>query len=70
MPGGVRLGAGGRGLPSGKAALGGYGLGELVWVWLGLLWARYLPPFLPSATALPVPGEALGARVGPVPRAR
>ena len=72
MPGGVRVGAGGRtgcSPPSGKAALGGYGLGGLVWVWLGLVWARYLAPSLPSAAAAAAPGEALGARAGPVPRA-
>ena len=70
MPGGVRVGAGGqtgRGLPLGKACLGGYGLGGLVWVWLGLVWARYLAPSLPSAAAAAAPGEALGARARPVP---
>ena len=70
MPGGVRLGAGGwtgRRLPLGKPALGGYGLGGLVRVWLGLVWARYSAPSLPSAAGAVVPAEALGARVGPIP---
>ena len=38
-------------------------------MWLGLAWVPYLAPFLPSAAAAAVPGEALGARAGPVPRA-
>ena len=70
MPGGVRVGAGGRTgrrLPLGKAPLAGYGLGGLVWVWLALVWARYLAPSLPSDAAAAAPGEALGARAGPVP---
>ena len=72
-PGGVRLAAGGRTCrvcPVGKAAFGGNGLGGLVWVWLGLAWARYLAPFLPSAAAVVAPGEALGARAGFISRAR
>ena len=71
MPIGVRLGVGartGRGLPWGKAALGGYGLGKLTWVLLSLVWARYLAPSLPSAAAAAVPSEAPGALAGPVPR--
>ena len=43
-PGGIHSGAGGqtgRRCPVGKAALGGYGLGGPVWMWLGLVWARY-----------------------------
>ena len=71
-PGGVRSGAGGqrgRGRPVGKAALGGYGLGGLVWVWLGLLWARYFAPSLPSAAAAAAPGQAPGAHAGATPRA-
>ena len=62
-PGVVRLGAGGRtgrSRPVGKAALGGYGLGGLVWVWLGLVWAQYFAPSLPSAAAAAAPGEAPG----------
>ena len=71
-PGGVRSGAGGRmgcGCPVGKEALGGYGLGGLVWVCLGLAWARYLASSLPSAAAAAAPGEAVRARAGSVPRA-
>ena len=59
----------GRGLFWGKVAFGGYGLGGLVRVWLSLVWERYLVPSLPSARAAAAPGEALGARAGPVPRA-
>ena len=73
IPGGVRSAVGGRTCrvrPVGKAALGGNGLGGLVWEWLGLAWARYLARSLPSAAALAAPGEALWARAGPVPRAR
>ena len=71
--GGVRSGAGGRtgrSRPVGKAALGGYGLGGLVWVWLGLVWARYFAPSLPSAAAAAAPGEVPGARAEATPRAR
>ena len=71
-PGGVRLGARGRtgrGLPSEKVALGAYGFGGLVWVLLGLVCARYLAPSLFSDAGAAVAGGALGARVGPVPRA-
>ena len=53
-PGGVRVGAGrrtGRDVPLGKAASGRYFSGGLVWVWLGLVWARYLAPSLPSTVA-------------------
>ena len=72
MPIGVRLGVGARtgpGLPSGKAALGAHGLGGLTWVWMGLVWARYLGPSLPSTAAAAVPGEAPRARPEPVPHA-
>ena len=72
MLGGARWGARGltsRGLPLGKASLGEYGLGALVWVWLGFVWARYLAPSLPSAAAVAALGEVLGARVGSVLRA-
>ena len=72
-PGGERSGAGGRTcrvLPVGKAALGGYSWGGLVWLWLGLAWAPYLAHSLPSAAAAAAPAEALGARAGSVPRAR
>ena len=71
-PGGVRSGAGGRtgrGRPVEKAALGEYSLGGLVWVWLGLVWARYLAPSLPSAAAAVAPSEAPRARAGAIPRA-
>ena len=71
-PGGVRSGARGRTgrcCPVGKAALGEYGLGGLVWVWLGLVWARYFATPLPSAAAAASPGEAPGARAGATPRA-
>ena len=73
---GVPLGVGertGHGLPSGKAALDGYGLGGLTWVWLALLWAHYLAPSLLSAEAAAAPvrwfREAPRRRPGPVPRA-
>ena len=71
MPDAVRLGVRGRtarGLPSGKGAFGGYGLGVLVCVWLGLVWARCLAPSLLSAAAVGVPSKAPGVRAGPVPR--
>ena len=70
-PGGVRSGAGGRtgrGRPVGKAAFGGYGLRGLVWVWLGLVWARYFAPSLPSAAAAAAPGEAPRARAMATPQ--
>ena len=54
--------------PVGKAALGGNGLGRLLWVWLGLVW--YFAPSLPLAAAAAAPGEVPGARAGSVPRAR
>ena len=72
MPGGVRFGVRGRtgrGLPSGKVAFGGKGLGGLVCMWLGLLLARYLAPSLLSAAAVAVPGEARRVRAGHVLRA-
>ena len=72
MPIGMRLGLvgqTGRGLPSGKAALGGYGFGGVTWVRLGLVWAPYLALSLPSAAAVAVTGEEPRAHVGPVPRA-
>ena len=72
-PGGERLGAGRptcRVRPVRKAALGGNGLGGLVWVWLGLVWARYFAPSLPLAAAAAAPGEAPEARAGSAPRAR
>ena len=40
-----------------------------MWVWLGLVWARYFTPSLPSAAAAVAPGEAPGARAGATPRA-
>ena len=56
MPIGVLFGVRawvGSDLPLEKAPFGGYGLRGLTWVWLGLVWARYLAPSLPSAAALP-----------------
>ena len=47
--------------------MGGYGLGGLLWVWLGFVWARYLAPSLLSAADVAVPSEAPGVRAGPVP---
>ena len=40
-----------------------------MWVWLGLVWARYFAPSLPSAAAAAAPAEAPGARAGAIPRA-
>ena len=71
-PGGVHSGAGGRtgrGRPVGKVALGGYGLGGLVWVWLGLVWARYFAHSLSSAAAAAAPADAPWAHAGATPRA-
>ena len=55
--------------PLREVGLGGVRLGRAVWVWLGFEWARYLAPSLPPAAAAAAPGEALGARAGPAPRA-
>ena len=71
-PGGERLGAGGRTCrvrPGGKG-LEGNGLGGLVWVWVGLAWARYFAPSLPTAAAAAAAGEAPVARAGSFPRLR
>ena len=68
-PGGESSGAGRRTCrvrPEGKGLRGG-GLGGLVWVWVGLVWARYFAPYLPTAAAAAAPGEAPGARAGSVP---
>ena len=68
-PGGERSGAGGRTCrvrPGGKG-LGGNGLGGLVWVWVGLAWARYFALSLPTAAVAAGPGEAPEARVGSFP---
>ena len=65
-PGGERSGAGGRtccSRPGGKG-LGGNGLGGLVWVWVGLAWARYFALSLPTAAAAAAAGEASVARAG------
>ena len=70
-PGGERSGAGGRtcrARPGGKG-LGGNCLG-LVWVWVGLAWARYFVLSLPTAAAAAAAGEAPVARAGSVPRVR
>ena len=71
-PGGERSGAGGRtcrSRPGGKG-LGGNGLGGLVWVWVGLAWARYFALSLPTAAAAAAAGEASVARAGFFPRLR
>ena len=65
-PGGERSGAGGRtcrARPGGKG-LGGNCLGGLVWVWVGLVWARYFALSLPTAAAAAAAGEAPVARAG------
>ena len=69
-PGGDRSGAGGRtcrARPGGKG-LGGDCLWGLVWVWVGLAWARYFALSLPTAAAAAAAGEAPVARAGPFPR--
>ena len=71
-PGGERSGAGGRtcrARPGGKG-LEGNGLGELVWVWVGLAWARYFTLSLPTVAAAAAAGEAPVARAGSFPRFR
>ena len=50
-----------------KAAYGGNGLGGLVWVWLGFVWARYFAAALPLAAVAAASGEAPWARSGPSP---
>ena len=72
MPGGERSGAGGRtcrARPGGKG-LGGNCLGGLVWVWVGLAWARYFALSLPTAAAAAAAGGAPVARAGFYPRLR
>ena len=44
--------------------MGGNGLGGLVWVWVGLAWARYFALSLPTAAAAASAGEASAARAG------
>ena len=69
-PGGGRSGAGGRtcrARPGGKG-FGGNCSGGLVWVWVGLVWARYFPLSLPTAAAAAAACEAPVARPGSVPR--
>ena len=71
-PGGERSRAGGRtcrSRPGGKG-LGGNGLDGLVWVWVGLAWARYFALSLPTAAAAAAVGEASVARAGFLPRLR
>ena len=71
-PGGERSRVGGRtcrSRPGGKG-LGGNGLGGLVWVWVGLAWARYFALSLPTAAAAAAAGEASEARAGFFPRLR
>ena len=71
-PGGERSRVGGRtcrSRPGGKG-LGGNGLGGLVWVSVGLAWARYFALSLPTAAAAAAAGEASAARAGFFPRLR
>ena len=71
-PSSERSGAGGRtcrARPGGKH-LGGNCLGGLVWVWVGLAWARYFALSLPTAAAAAAAGEAPLARAGFFPRLR
>ena len=71
-PGGERSRAGGqtcRSYPGGKG-LGGNGLGGLVWVWVGLAWARYFALSLPTAADAAAAREASVARAGFFPRLR
>ena len=71
-PGGERSGAGGRtcrARPGGKG-LGGNCLGGLVWLWVGLAWARYFALSQPTAAAAAAAGEAPVGRAGSVPRFR
>ena len=65
MPGGRTC----RSRPGGKG-LGGNSLGGLVWVWVGLAWARYFALSLPTAAAAAAAGEASAARAGFFPRLR
>ena len=71
-PGGERSRVGGRtcrSRPGGKG-LGGNCLGGLVWVWVGLVWARYFALSLPAAAAAAAAGGAPVARAGFFPRLR
>ena len=52
--------------PGGRA-LGGTAFGGLVWVLVGLAWARYFAPSLPTAAAAAAAGEAPVARAGSFP---
>ena len=68
-PGGERSGAGGRtcrARPRGKG-LGGNGLGGLVWVWVGLAWARYFALSLPTAALRRPPARRPWPVRGPSP---
>ena len=72
-PGGKRSGAGGADVPRpprGEGLGGERLLGGLVWVLVGLAWARYFAPSLPTAAAAAAAGEAPVARAGSVPRFR
>ena len=71
-PGGERSGAGGRTCRAcpGGTARGGIALGGLVWVWVGLAWARYFALSLPTDAAAAAAGKAPLARAGSVPRFR
>ena len=71
-PGGERSGAGGRtcrARPGGKG-LGGNCLGGLVWVWVGLAWARYFAISQPTAAAAAAARKAPVARAWSFPRFR
>ena len=57
-------------VPPGGKGLGGNCFGGLVWVWVGLAWARYFALSLPAAAAAAAAGEAPVARAGSVPRFR
>ena len=57
-------------LPPRGEGLGGNGLGGLVWVRVGLAWARYFALSLPTAAAAAAAGEASAARAGFFPRLR
>ena len=71
-PCGERSGAGGRTcrVRPGEKGYGENALGGLVWVLVGLTWARYFARSLPNAAAAAAAGEAPVGRAGFVPRFR
>ena len=71
-PGGERSRVGGRTCRSrpGEKGLGGNCFGGLVWVWVGLAWARYFALSLTTAAAAAAAGEASVACAGFFPRLR